>query len=61
MHKYYAPLFFELCQDSVAEVRSEAAKAAKNLALKFKDMPEISAEFIKRIVELKSANKYYLR
>ena len=61
VQKHYAPLFFQLCSDSVAEVRNEAAKGAKNLALKFKDMPEIFGEFIKSIKELKSANKYYLR
>ena len=34
---FYMPLFFQLCQDQVAEVRLEAAKATKNIACKMQE------------------------
>jgi len=45
----------------VAEVRTEAAKAVKNIALKLQENQDYFTEFVDKILLFKSSNKFNLR
>lgn len=55
------PVFFQLCQDQVAEVRIEAAKAVKNIIKNLKQNDDLFNEFVQKILLFRSSNKYNLR
>eukprot|EP00347_Sterkiella_histriomuscorum_P006427 403352815 len=59
--KFYVPIFFQLCQDQVAEVRKQAAQAIRNIALKLRESDELFNEFILKVVMFKQSNKFNLR
>ena len=61
INKYYVPMFFQFCSDPVAEVQVESAKQAKYLIQKLKDNLELFDQFIKKVLEYKTANRYFLR
>ena len=61
MNKHFVPVFFNLCNDEVAEVRIEGAKATKNILLKLHEDPEIFNAFADRVKEMRTASKYFIR
>ena len=61
MNKHFVPVFFNLCNDEVAEVRIEGAKATKNILLKLHEDPEILNAFADRVKEMRTASKYFIR
>lgn len=56
------PIFIQLCNDQVSEVRNEAAKAAGSFAKKFKEEgPEFLSDFLFGLRLYGSSNKYFSR
>lgn len=61
VYKHYVPVFFDLCQDQVSEVRMEGAKAVRNIILKLHSDPDLFSEFVAKVLLFKQSNKYNLR
>jgi hypothetical protein len=61
VHKHYVPLYLQLCQDQVAEVRLEAARATRNLLLTLSGSPALLDDFLANLRLFRASAKYNLR